>query len=60
MLYKTRSFCLTTVMRSLYFSLFNSYLSYRLVAWDNANKVYINKAIIAISKHTEVNNIKIV
>ena len=66
MLYKIRPFCPTTVKRSLYFSLFNSHLSYGLAAWGIVNKVIINKvtslqekAIKAISKHREADNIKI-
>ena len=53
-------------MRSLYFSLLNPHLSYGLVAWDNANKVDINKvtslpekAIKVITKHIDADNIKI-
>ena len=60
MLYKIRSFCPLPVMRSLYFSLFNSHLSYGLVAWGNANKIDIKritslqkKAIKAIYKHAD-------
>ena len=51
------------MMRSLYFSLFNSHLSYGLVVWDNASKTDINKtnllqekAIKAISKHINDDN----
>ena len=57
MLYKI---CPLPVMRSLYFSLFNSHLSYGLVAWGNANKIDIKritslqkKAIKAIYKHAD-------
>ena len=51
MLHKIRSFCPTNVMRSLYFSLFNSPLSYSLVASGNANKVDINKLTSLQEKH---------
>ena len=38
MLYKIRNFCTKMVMRSLYFSIFNSYLSYGLSVWGNADE----------------------
>ena len=43
LLYKIRSFCPQPVLRSLYFSLFNSHLSYGLVVWGNSNRLYIDK-----------------
>ena len=43
MLYKIRKLCPSSVLRSLYFSLFNSHLSYGLVVWSNASKVDIKK-----------------
>ena len=43
MLYKIRQFCPVSVLRSLYFSLFNSHMSYGLVVWGNANRSLINK-----------------
>ena len=43
MLYKIRQFCPSSVLRSLYFSLFNSHLSYGLVVWGNAKRTLINK-----------------
>ena len=43
LLYKVRNFCKTSTIRSLYFSLFNSHLSYGLVVWGNANISDINK-----------------
>ena len=43
MLYKIRHFCPLSVLRSLYFSLFNSHLSYGLVVWGNANRSLISK-----------------
>ena len=53
-------------MRLLYFSLFNSHLSYGLVVWGNASKIDINKitslqekAIKAISKHKNGDDINI-
>ena len=43
LLYKIRDSCPLSVLRSLYFSIFNSHLSYGLVVWGNASKLYINK-----------------
>ena len=56
LLYKIRHFCPPTVLRSLYYSLFGSHLSYGLAVWGNANQMDIrkikllqNRAIQAIS-----------
>ena len=43
LLYKVRNLCPPTVLRSLYFSLFNSHLLYGLVVWGNANQLDIRK-----------------
>jgi hypothetical protein len=43
LLYKVRHFCPTYVLRSLYFSLFNSHFSYGLAVWGNANRIYTDK-----------------
>ena len=43
LLYKVRNFCPLNVLRSLYFSIFNSHLSYGLVIWGNASCSYIDK-----------------
>lgn len=43
LLYKIKNLCPASVLRSLYFSLFNSHLSYGLVVWGNANCNYLNK-----------------
>ena len=43
LLYKIRHMCPTPVLRSLYYSLFNSHLCYGLVLWGNANRSYIDK-----------------
>ena len=43
LLYKIRRFCTVSVLRSLYFSIFNSHLSYGLAVWGNASRSYINK-----------------
>ena len=43
LMYKIRHFCPTAVLRSLYYSLFHSHLSYGLVLWGNANQSYIDK-----------------
>ena len=60
MLYKIRSLCPTSVSRSLYYSLFNSHLSYGLSVWGSAGRVDIakiqslqDKAIKAICKTNE-------
>ena len=60
MLYKIRKFCTPSTLRSLYFSLFNSHLSYGLAVWGNANAADKNKIIVlqkralrAISDKTE-------
>ena len=43
LIYKIRHMRPTAVVRSLYYSLFHSHLSYGLVVWGNANKSYIDK-----------------
>ena len=43
LLYKIRNLCPTSVLRSLYYSIFNSHLLYGLVVWGNANRSHINK-----------------
>ena len=43
LLYKIRNFCPLSVLRSLYFSIFNSHLSYGLVIWGNVSCSYIDK-----------------
>jgi hypothetical protein len=43
MLYKIRDLCPAPVLRSLYFSIFNSHLSYGLPVWGNANRYYLDK-----------------
>ena len=43
MLYKIRTLCPTSVLRSLYFSLFNSHLTYGLAVWSSASNSEINK-----------------
>ena len=43
LIYKIRHMCPTAVLRSLYFSLFHSHLSYGLVLWGTANQSYIDK-----------------
>ena len=45
MLYKIRDFCPTPVLRSLYFSIFNSHLTYGLPVWGNADRIYLDKVI---------------
>ena len=43
LIYKIKHMCPTAVLRSLYFSLFHSHLSYGLVLWGTANQSYIDK-----------------
>ena len=43
LLYKLKKLCPPPVLRSLYFSLFNSHLSYGIAIWGNASYTYINK-----------------
>ena len=60
MLYKIKTFVTTSVLRSLYYSLFNSHLAYGLVVWGSENKTDLDKiknlqkiAIYAISDRFE-------
>ena len=50
MLYKTCDFCPTSILKSLYYSIFNSHASYGLPVWGYADKTYINKIIKAQKK----------
>ena len=43
LLYKVRKLCSPSPVRSLYFSIFNSHLSYGLVVWGNASSKDIDK-----------------
>ena len=43
MLYKIRHLCPKSVLRSLYFSIFNSHLVYGLPVWGNTDKIYTEK-----------------
>jgi len=45
MLYKARHFCPTSILRTLYFSIFNSHLQYGITVWGYANNFYLNKII---------------
>ncbi len=45
MLYKLRHLCPANVLRSLYFSLFHSHLSYGLPVWGNTAKIYTDKVL---------------
>ena len=45
MLYKARHFCPTTVLRTLYFSIFNSHLQYGISVWGYASSSYLNKIV---------------
>ena len=60
MLYKIKTFVTPSVLRSLYYSLFNSHLAYDLVVRGSANKADLDKiknlrkrAIYAISDRSE-------
>ena len=50
MLYKIRHQCNKKLLRSLYFSLFESYLSYGLPVWGSANQALIEKLFILQKK----------
>ena len=43
MFYKLRHLCPKKVLRSLYYSLFNSHLTYGIPVWGNTSKILINK-----------------
>ena len=43
LIYKVRHLCPTSVLRSLYYSLFHSHMSYGLILWSNAKQCYIDK-----------------
>ena len=45
MLYKIWTLCTTFVLKSLYFSLFHSNLSYGLAEWGIASKINMNKMV---------------
>ena len=49
-LYKTRNFCPSSTLRSLYHSLFNSRVCYGLPVWGYANEIYLDKIIKAQKK----------
>ena len=50
MIYKIRDLCTPKVLRSLYFSLFNSHLTYGLSVWGNCNATYSNKLLVSQKK----------
>ena len=43
MLYKARHFCTLPVLKTLYYSIFNSHITYGLPVWGYANNIYLNK-----------------
>jgi len=43
MLYKAREYCPTSVLKSLYYSIFHSHVSYGIPVWGYANDDYIKK-----------------
>ena len=50
MIYKIRYDCAKRVLLSLYFSLFQSHLSYGLSVWDTSNSGYLSKLAIQQTK----------
>ena len=50
MIFKVRDFCSKAVMRSIYFSIFNSHLSYGLPIWGNADKIHLEKIVLLQKK----------
>ena len=50
MLYKIREFCPKIVLRSLYFSIFNSHLNYGIPVWGNADQHYMHKLVLLQKK----------
>jgi len=50
MIYKIRDYCNKNVLRSLYFSLFNSHLTYGLPAWGECDTKYSNKLLLLQKK----------
>ena len=62
MLYKTREFCPTSILKTLYHSLFNSHVTYGLPVWGYSSDLLLDKIIkaqkkairvITFSKYTE-------
>ena len=43
MLFKLRHLCPSSVLKSLYFSIFNSHMTYGLPVWGNTDKIYTEK-----------------
>ena len=43
MLYKIRHYCPLSIRKTLYFSIFNSHLSYGLPVWGQANQNYLDR-----------------
>ena len=50
MIYKIRDNCTQNVLRSLYFSLFNSHLSYGIPVWGKCDSMYSNKLLLIQKK----------
>ena len=50
MIYKIRDNCSDSVLRSLYFSLSNSHLTYALSVWGNCDAIYSNKLLLLQNK----------
>ena len=50
MIYKIRDNCSDSVLRSLYFSLFNSHLTYALSVWGNCDAIHSNKLLLLQKK----------
>ena len=50
MVFKIRDNCSKTVLRSLYFSLFNSHITYGIPVWGKCNALYTNKLFLIQKK----------
>ena len=50
MLYRLRHLCPLNVLKSVYFSLFNSHMSYGLAVWGNADSIYLDRVKILQKK----------
>ena len=50
MVYKIRDYCTQNVLRSLYFSLFNSHLTYGLPVWGECDAILSNKLLLLQKK----------
>ena len=42
-MYRLKRFCSENILKSIYFSLIHSYISYGLIVWSQASAIYTNK-----------------